>query len=186
MKTQEEIPTGTCKAAPISGTLHNKLLAAMMQAKAEVSDEERIEGMLRRLTPAPLSGATQYRVEQAVARTKEAVHSPYQKDKAKFSYLPLQKLAALIVLFCICLGVMSQFLMLNTDPESNERAAIGLASRRVFNVRPINEAKWGNSRLKSEYEVFYEDSFVYTDDDDMTIIVTVPNHATISMEVNSI
>ncbi len=184
MKNQEEIPTGTCEAAPISKTLHNKLLASMMQAKAEVSDEQRVEAMLQRLAPAPLSGAALQRTQDAVARAQAVEQSPYKKDKK--SYLPLQKLAALVVLFCICLGVISQYLVLNLDPEANETVSMGLASRRVFNVRPINEAKLLGSKVHSEYEVLYEDSFVYSDDADMTIIVTVPNRVTVSMEVNSI
>ncbi|MFI3244181.1 MAG: hypothetical protein R3Y56_08015 [Akkermansia sp.] len=185
MKNQEKNPTGTCKAAPISDALHNKLLASMMQAKAELKDEERIETMLQRLAPAPLSGAAQHRIQESVLRAQQSTHSPYKLEKR--SHFPLRKLAALIVLFCICLGVISQYLMLNLDPESNESVSMGLASRRVFNVRPVNEAKWLGQQARGEYEVLYEDSFVYSDEDDgMTIIVTVPNRTTVSMEVNSI
>lgn len=184
MNTQQNPTTGTCEAAPISATLHNKLLAAMMQAKAEVTPDERIEGMLKRLSPAPLSGAAQLRAEQSIARAQQLQRSPYKK--AARSYLSVQKLAALLVLFCVCLGAIGQYLMLNLDPEANEKVAMGLASRRVFNVRPVHEAKLAGNQSRGEYEVLYEDSFVYSDDDDMTIIVTVPNRTTVSIDATSI
>lgn len=185
MITQDNKLTGTCKAAPISDALHNKLLGAMLSAKVEVNRDAEVEAALRRLAPAPLSAPQQARLDVALIDAK-VMPQTYSRKPAYARFGLWQKAAALVVLFCVCVGFIIQHFELNLNPDASNSPAFGLASRRVFNAKPVREIKWDGVQSRGEYEVLYEDSFVYSGDDDVTIIVTVPNRTTVSMEVTSI
>lgn len=186
MKTQDDKLTGTCKAAPISAALHNKLLGAMMAAKTEVNRDAEVEAALHRLAPAPLTVPQQARLDVALIDAKVLPKARFRRKSSYASVAVWQKAAALIVLFCLCIGFIVQHFELNLNPAANNLAGFGLASRRVFNAKPVRDIKWDGVQSRGEYEVLYEDSFVYSGDDDVTIIVTVPNRTTVSMEVTSI
>lgn len=182
MKTEDNLIADTCEPAAITPALHNKLLAAMMSTKADVAQDAAVEATLRRLSPSPLTAPQLARLDASVYDAQQLSRSPYSRSWLGRAFGHWQKLAALLVLFCICAGFTASYYVFDED----DSASLGLATRRVFTSKAVREIKWDGVQSKSEFEVLYEDSFVYSGDDDTTIIVTVPNRTTVSLEVTSI
>lgn len=169
----EEIPTIPAAPAPLGAALRDRLLAAMNGAADEERAERRIEAMLQRLSPAPLPArlAGQLGAQMCYRAVEERGYRP----QPAYRRLPWAHYAAAASL-ALLLGAGGFSLFLgNATADTKE----GMMSRIVIESRSEDDVQWKDDEPLRSYEVIYEDNFVMDADDDMKVMVRVPNRATV-------
>lgn len=171
--TEEKLNT-TAPAALPEG-LRMRLLEAMQGASARGVEDARTEALLRRLSPAPLptalSGRLAWSLGTAAREAQDARRSPRRR------YARLRAAAAAAIALMAVGGPLSMALL----PASAGNAS-GLMSRCVLESRGCERVQWQDGAPLRAYEVTYEDSFVMDAEEDVTVVVRVPNRATVRVE----
>lgn len=169
----EQNPTPGVTPTPLNPALKARLLAAMQNA-GEVSSEFRHEEeLLSRLRPAPLEpgfgdrcGLRMYLAATEIRRAHLYARPYWHKVTA----------AAVLVMSC-CLGLG---LTLRNDAVADTTHAV--TSRSIIETSGHDSIRWGADAIPLQcVEVTYEDTFVMDAEEDMKVMVSVPNRTQVTV-----
>lgn len=162
-------------AAPLPAALRDRLLHAMTNAAAEERADRETEAMLRSLSPAPMPARVSARVGvrmclTAVEERRGHTVAAYNRKLMWHRFAA----AASVVFFGVASG-----LVLVTGNASADTTQ-GLMSRCVL-ASQAESVEWQNGTPVRSYLVTYEDEFVMDADEDMTVMVRVPNRTEVQV-----
>ncbi|MCQ2365354.1 MAG: hypothetical protein MJ051_07365 [Akkermansia sp.] len=176
MKLDTEKTVSTTTPAALSAALRGRLLGAMTAAAEEERADRATEALLHRLTPAPLSArlAGRVGVQMCLAAAEERSG---QRARSYRSRLMWHRLAAAAsVVFFVSAGSAVLYSG-NAAADTTQ----GLMSRCVLDTR-AEQVEWHDDAPVRSYLVTYEDEFVMDADEDMTVMVRVPNRAEVQVD----
>lgn len=176
MKLDTEKTVSTTTPAALSAALRGRLLGAMTAAAEEERADREMEALLHRLTPAPLSArlAGRVGVQMCLAAAEERSG---QRARSYRSRLMWHRLAAAAsVVFFVSAGSAVLYSG-NAAADTTQ----GLMSRCVLDTR-AEQVEWHDDAPVRSYLVTYEDEFVMNADEDMTVMVRVPNRAEVQVD----
>ena len=173
MKTEQTLNT-TAPAALPEG-LRTRLLGAMQGASAREAQNSRTEELLRRLSPAPLPPALSARLAWSLGVAAREAQDSRRSPQRRYARLRVAAAAAIALL------AVGGPLTLALLPASAGSAS-GLMSRCVLELRGSERVQWQDGAPMRAYEVTYEDAFVMDAEEDVTVVVRVPNRATVRVE----
>lgn len=155
--------------------LRSRLLGAMTAAAQDERTLAETEAMLHRLSPAPLSAQLSARV--GVQMCLEAAEVRHGQRAAGYDRrLMWQRAAAASVML---LGVVASLALLPGNAVADTTQ--GLMSRCVLDAR-AEGVEWQDGAPVRNYIVTYEDEFVMDADEDMKVMVRVPNRTAVVLE----
>ena len=173
MKTEQTLNTAAPAALPEG--LRKRLLGAMQEASAREAQDAHTEELLRRLSPAPLPTALSARLAWSLGAAAREAQDSRRSPHRRYAWLRAAAAAAIALLAVG--GPLSMALL----PASAGNAS-GLMSRCVLESRSSERVQWQDGAPLRAYEVTYEDSFVMDAEEDVTVVVRVPNRATVRVE----
>lgn len=171
----EKTVTSTSPAA-LPAALRGRLLGAMTAAAEEERADRETEALLHRLAPAPLSARLSGRVGVQMCLAAADERSG-QRARGYRSRLMWHRVAAAAsVAFFVSAGSAVLYSG-NAAADTTQ----GLMSRCVLDSR-AEQVEWHDGAPVRSYLVTYEDEFVMDADDDMTVMVRVPNRAEVQVD----
>lgn len=162
-------------AAPLPAALRDRLLHAMTNAAAEERADRETEAMLRRLSPAPMPARVSARVGVRMCLTAVEERRGHTVTAYNRKLMWHRFAAAASVVF---FGVASGLVLVTGNASADTTQ--GLMSRCVLASHAEN-VEWQNGTPVRSYLVTYEDEFVMDADEDMTVMVRVPNRTEVQV-----
>ncbi|MGN0835906.1 MAG: hypothetical protein ACI4OS_00545 [Akkermansia sp.] len=172
--TEPEQKLNTAAPAPLPEGLRMRLLEAMQDVSAREAEDARTEALLRRLSPAPLPTALSGRLAWCLGAVAREARDARRAARRRYV---LPRAAAAVAALLAVGGPLTMALL----PASAGNAS-GLMSRCVLESRGSERVQWQDGAPLRAYEVTYEDSFVMDAEEDVTVVVRVPNRATVRVE----
>lgn len=158
---------------PLPTNLRGRVLHAMEEAGQEAREDLDMECILVRLQPRNLPTKLRNNSLSRMRQTQYgAVHRPYSRRS-------WGRMAAVA-----CVAIMGVFGIASTlQGMLGGAEAQGLARRSVLERTGGDTVQWtADGAPVRKYEVMYEDSFVLSGEDDMTLVIRVPNKTIVSMK----
>lgn len=161
------------KPTPLPSGLRDRMLHAMEAAGQEAREDLDVECMLARLHPASFPSALRRR---SIICMQQAQRSTVYRPYGRCAWGRMAAVACVAIM-----GIFGIATTLQGMPGGAE--AQGLARRSVLERTGGDTVQWAaDGAPVREYEVMYEDSFVLSGEDDMTLVIRVPNKTIVSVK----
>lgn len=172
--TEQEM--AATRPAALPAALRERLLGAMTAAAEEERADRETEALLRRLSPAPLSPRLSARLGVQMCLSAADVRSGHVTAGYQRRLLWHRAAAAASV---VLLGGIASLTLVTGNAAADTTQ--GLMSRCVLDSC-AQGVEWQNGAPVRNYVVTYEDEFVMDADDDMKVMVRVPNRTEVTVE----
>lgn len=176
MKNHTEHKVSETAPATLSAALRGRLLGAMTAAAAEERADRETEAILHRLAPAPLSPRATARLGVKMCLCAAEERSAHHVAGYERRLMWRNAAAAASVAMLAVVGSLT-LLTGNAAADTTQ----GLMSRCVIDSR-AEQVEWQDGAAVRSYRVTYEDEFVMDADDDMTVMVRVPNSTEVTVD----
>lgn len=172
----ETAATRTARPAALPAALRDRLLHAMTDAAAEERADRETEALLRRLSPSPVPARLSARagVRMCLTAVEERRGHTVATYGRKLMWHRFAA-AASVLFFCVA-GVLT-LVTGNAAADTTQ----GLMSRSVLEAQ-AESVQWQDGAPVRSYLVTYEDEFVMDADDDMKVMVRVPNRTEVQVD----
>lgn len=168
--------TRTTRPAALPAALRDRLLSAMNSAAEEERADRETEALLRRLSPAAVPARLSARVGVRMCLT--AVEERRGHTAASYSRkLMWHRFAAAASVIFFCVAGTFTLVTGNAAADTTQ----GLMSRSVLEAQ-AESVQWQDGAPVRSYLVTYEDEFVMDADDDMKVMVRVPNRTEVQVD----